>query len=360
MGRAILDTVLGLAVTPSTIGWVTAAGSHRPGIGEEVWVDAGDAGPDPVDLAAQASAVAARVRTMLAARGDRLRGVAVTWSDEAAVAAALLLESLADAGCDHVVPVRYGLAAASLAGDLEAAAVCVVEPGLATLVLPARPGAPDPVVDSHAVTDFDQVAGWLGERLASDGQRPETLMVAGSVRGMDRLGRRLESHLGMPVFVQGGAIQALARGAAQALAPHTELASTPLGAPAAGLTAGSLRGRRPRSLSYAAALLMLAVGTVTLVASLAAALSLQLGPDRSAPDLPAPQRATVARVIVPAPAPAAIPALPPPPAAPVETEDAEFGSLWDASEIGPDLSEPGGVPTLLERVRDHVFGPSGR
>ncbi len=358
MGRAILNTVLGLAVTPSTIGWVTAAGSHRPGIGEEVWVDGGDAGPDAVGLAAQASAVAARVGAMLAARGDRLRGVAVTWSDDAAVAAALLLESLADAGFDHVVPVRYGLAAASLAGGLQAAAVCVVEPGLATLVLPARPGAPEPVVDSHAVTDFDQVADWLGDRLAAGGQRPETLMVAGSVRGMDRLGRRLESHLGMPVFVQGGAIQALARGAAQALAPHAELTSTPLGAPAAGLAVGALRRHRPRPLSYVAALLMLAVGTVTLVASLAAALSLQLGPDRSAPESPVPQRATVARVVVPAPAPAAIPALPP--AAPAETEDVEFGSLWDASEIGSDLSEPGGVPTQLERVRDHVYGPSGR
>lgn len=372
MGRAILDTVLGLAITPSTIGWVMAdAGdSGCPTvIGEELSAAVSGAGPDVVALAAQAAAVAARARTMLASRGERLHGVAVTWSDEAAVGAALLLESLADADFEHVVPVRYSRAAMSLAGGIgprhAPAAVCVVEAGVATLVLP---GSPDPIVTACPIGGVDDVTGWLADALASGGRRPELLMVAGSVRGMDRLGRRLESKLSMPVFVQGGAFQALARGAALTLAPHAELTSAPLESPAAGTEMGNAGRRRVRSLSYAGALLMLAGGAVTLVSSVAAALSLQLGPNRAVPDLPPPQHATVARVAVPAAPPAAAPALPPSPAAtapPGETSEeapAEFGSLWDAPLADPDLQEPSpdGVPSLLQRVRDHIFGLPGR
>ncbi|UVO11551.1 hypothetical protein NM962_16545 [Mycobacterium sp. SVM_VP21] len=371
-----MDTVLGLAVTPSTIGWVMgdAGGSDCPTvIGDEVSVAVGDAGPDAVDLSAQASAVADRLRTMLAARGERLHGVGVTWSDEAAVGAALLLESLADAGFEHVVPVRYSQAAMSLAAGIgarhELAAVCVVEAEVATLVLPHQPDSAEAIVTAFPINDLDDVTGWLSETVAWRGQRPEVLMVAGSVRGMDRLGRRLESRLSIPVFVQGGAFQALARGAAQALAPHAELTSAPLEAPAAGVPVSNAGRRRVRSLSYAGALLMLAAGSVTLVASAAAALSLQLGPSRVEPDATRPQRATVARVAVPAaPPPAAAPALPPQPAAPVrpgedpEEAQAELGSLWDAPLAAPDLQElsPDGVPSRLERVRDHIFGSPGR
>ena len=92
MGHAILDTVLGLAITPSMIGWVMAdAGdSGCPTVaGDEVGFAGGDAGPDAVDLAMQAATVTARIRTLLAASGERLHGVAVTWSDDAAVGAAL-------------------------------------------------------------------------------------------------------------------------------------------------------------------------------------------------------------------------------------------------------------------------------
>lgn len=376
MGRAILDTVLGLAITPSTIGWTMAeaAGSGCPTvIGEEVSVAVGDGGSDAADLAAQAAAVADRVRVMLAARGERLHGVAVTWSDEAAVGAALLLESLGDAGFEHVVPVRYSQAAMSLAtgiaGRDERAAVCVVETGVATLVLPDQPDSAEAIVISCPISGLDEVTGWLADTVTSTGQRPELIMVAGSVRGMDRLGRRLESTLSLPVFVQGGAFQALARGAAQALAPQAELTSAPLEAPAAGVAIGNVGRRRVPSLSYAGALLMLAVGAVTLVASVAAALSLQLGPSRVEPDATPPQHATVARVAVPvAPPPAAAPALPPPPAAPAlpnetpEEAPADLGSLWDAPLAGPDLQEssPDGVPSRLERVRHHLYGLPGR
>lgn len=318
-------------------------------IGDEVGVDAGDAGTDAVDLAAQASAVADRVRTMVAARGERLHGVAVTWSDEAAVGAALLLEALADAGFDHVVPVRYSQAALSLAAGIGTpgarAAVCIVEADVATVILADQPDSAEPLVSATQISDVDAVTGWLGDTVATGEARPDVLVVAGSVRGMDRLGRRVESALSIPVFVQGGALQALARGAAQVLAPDAELTSALVQAPAAA-EIGELGGRRGRSRSYAGAVLMLALGAVTLVASVAAALSLQFGPSREEvePDAPPPQHATVARVAVPAapPSPAA-PVLPPPPAEPAPPieapgeEPAGLDSVWDAPPAVPEL-----------------------
>lgn len=368
-----MDTVLGLALTSTTVGWVIADGGidGSPTVsGDELGLTRGDAGLDPMHMAASASAVAGRARTLLAERGERLHGVGVTWSDEATVGAALLLELLADAGFDHVVPVRFSHAAASLTTGIgprrERTAVCVIEPGQATLVRYDGSDDADPIVSACPIAGTDEVTSWLVETLSPAGERPEVLMVAGSVRGMDRLGRRLESKLSVPVFVQAGAQQALARGAALALVPHAELIGPPLAAAAAGGQPVAIGSGRAMSRSYAGALGMLGVGAVTFVASVSAALSLQLGPDKDVPGPRPPQHVTVARVAVPA----APPALPPPAAAPAlpgempETSEApaEFGSLWDAPEMGPVPPAPpqGRVPALLDRVREHINGLPGR
>ncbi|BBX22718.1 hypothetical protein MTER_21290 [Mycolicibacter terrae] len=370
MGRAILDTVLGLAMTPTTIGWVMAEGRADgcPTVsGDEFAISRSDAGLDAVSTASSASAVAARVRTVLAGRGDRLRGVGVTWSDEAAVGAALLLESLADAGFDNVVPVRFSRAAAALTSGIgqrgQQPAVCVVEPGLATLVLFDGSGGEDPIVTACPIGGTDEVIGWLADTFGSGGRRPEVLMVAGSMRGMDRLGRRLESRLSVPVFVQAGAQQALARGAALALAPHADLPGPPVAGTPAGLRIGS---GRAMSLSYVGALTMLTGGAVTFVASLSAALSLQMVPGRDAPDVRPSEHVTVARVAVPAaPPPAAPVALPPagpaPSAEPPE-QPVEFGSLWDGPAVAPEppAPPPSSGPSLLDRFRERLPRLPGR
>ncbi|ORA79498.1 hypothetical protein BST28_11695 [Mycolicibacter kumamotonensis] len=360
-----MDTVLGLAMTPTTVGWVMAEGRADgcPTVsGDEFGITRGDAGLDAVSMAASASAVAARARAALTSRGDRLHGVGVTWSDEAAVGAALLLESLADAGFDNVVPVRFSQAAASLTSGIgrsgERPAVCVIEPGLATLVLyDGGGGDEDPIVTACPIGGTDDVIGWLADAFGARRRRPEVLMMAGSMRGMDRLGRRLESKLSVPVFVQAGAQQALARGAALALAPHADLA----GAPDGPLIGGAARRSMP--LAYAGALTMLAGGAVTFVASLSAALSLQLGPGRDVPDVRAPEHMTVARVAVPA-APPAAPA--PPPAAPgppaeLPEEPVEFGSLWDGPAVAPEPpAPPPSGRSLLDRFRERLPRLPGR
>lgn len=367
-----MDTVLGLAMTPTTLGWVMAEGQADgcPTVsGDEFGITRGDAGLDAVSMASSASAVAARVRTVLAGRGDRLHGVGVTWSDDAAVGAALLLESLADAGFDNVVPVRFARAAASLTSGIgsrgEQSAVCVIEPGSATLVFGGC-GDEDPIVTARPIGGTDEVIDWLADAFAAGGRRPETLMVAGSMRGMDRLGRRLESRLSVPVFVQSGAQQALARGAALALAPYADLTGPPVTGAPAGLRIGGLGSKRAMPLSYAAALTMLTGGAVTFVASLSAALSLQLGPGRDVPDVRPPEHVTVARVAVPAAPPPAAPAVSPPaapaPFAELPEQPVEFGSLWEGPAVAPEPPPPppSAGPSLLDRFRERIPRLPGR
>lgn len=364
-----MDTVLGLALTPTTLGWVIAEGPVEDAstvAGDEFGVDRNGPGLDAVSMAAAASAVAVRARTMTAARGDRLHGVGVTWSDDATVAAALLLESLADAGFDNVVPVRFGDAAGSLATGVGRrsgrTAVCVIEPGMATLVPLGGADAGD--ITTCAIGGTDEVTGWLADAFAAAADRPEVLLVAGSMRGMDRLGRRLESKLKVPVFVQGGAQQALARGAALALAPHADLA----GASFAGHPGGSAdRSARRMSLSYAGALTMLTGGAVTFVASVSAAVSMQLSPSKDVPNSTPPERVTMAHVAAPAKvpekasekvpemveAPAPKVEAPPPPTDTPEGALVELQTLWDAPAMEPG-PPPQGSPTLLDRFRQHI------
>ena len=365
LGHTTLDAVLGLALTPSTIGWVIAEGGVDgcPTIsGDEFAPARGESGLESASMAAAAAAVADRVRAALADRGDRLHGVGVTWSVTAAVEAALLLESLALAGFDNVVPMRFSHAAASLTNGIDQtsrnSAVCVIEPGWATVVLSPLAGdgrGADALVADCPVQSISEVADWLAEVWKSGVAPPDLLMVAGSMRGMDRLGRRLEAELSVPVFVQGAAQQALARAAALGLTSDTDLAANLVIQPA-----GSARSL---SLPYAAAMTMLAGGAVTFVASLSAALSMHWSPVRQAPEVRPHEGVTVARVAVPAAAiePAAPRPLAPggPAAAPApqaqmkSAEPAEIGSLWETPPVAP-ASPPAGKPSLLDRVRDRV------
>lgn len=135
--------MLGLAITSSTIDWVMLEGgdSGCPTVTEgQVTVADGAAGPEPAELADAASAVAERARAMLSAGGERLHGVAVSWSDEASAGAAMLLEWLTDADFDHVVPVRYQQAVSGPA--LARIAALTAMPHTELAGYPAAAGAP--------------------------------------------------------------------------------------------------------------------------------------------------------------------------------------------------------------------------
>lgn len=114
-----MDTVLGLSMTPTTVGWVLADGHDSDGATlarDEFAVQPRSGGVDAVNASEQAAAAVLRVQTMVETQGERLRGVGVTWSADAVAEAALLVESLTDAGFDNVLPVRFDQAAESLTG----------------------------------------------------------------------------------------------------------------------------------------------------------------------------------------------------------------------------------------------------
>src|SRR5699024_4089988 len=90
------------------------------------------AGVRAVNTSAQLMTAVLRAEAKAIERGQRLHAIGVTWSDDAAAEAALLLEAVTDAQFDNVVPVRSAQAGETVARSLaavvgyEKTAVCVL------------------------------------------------------------------------------------------------------------------------------------------------------------------------------------------------------------------------------------------
>jgi hypothetical protein len=141
--RKILDTVLGLSVTPTTAGWVLAEGHGADGtiLDHHELQLPGGAGVRAVNTAEQVAAEVLRAKAVADACDHRVRIIGVTWTDEASTEAALLLEALTDAGFDNVVPIRLLDAVETLAQAIapvigyQQTAVCILEHEWATVVM---------------------------------------------------------------------------------------------------------------------------------------------------------------------------------------------------------------------------------
>ncbi|HET9877553.1 MAG TPA: hypothetical protein VFQ37_17640 [Mycobacterium sp.] len=362
-----MDPVLGLSLTPTTVGWVVVDEQGVNGAmlsRDELTVGRHCGGGDSANTSEQAAAAVLCLQAMVEERGQRLRGVGVTWSGDAAAEAALLLESLTEAGLDNVVPVRFRQAAESLTGAVgpiarsDQIAACIVEPGMATVVMMDGCGDDAAGTAQHATEGEDDLTSWLTRLFTPEGWWPGALVVAGSGTALDKLAARLGSTLAIPVFAQTGAHLALAHGAALALAPCAEFAETPLDGAPVDFDRGPVRSR---TLSYAGALTMLVAGVLTFVVSLSTALSLQLIPAKELP--PAEQVAHGSTT--PSVARAAAPAVTPSPALP--EAPVSLGSLWEgapaedggAASVRPPAPtavapQPSGPRSLLNRVLEHM------
>lgn len=103
-----MDTVLGLSITPTTLGWVLAEGHGADGAildRNELELHSGR-NAQAIHTAEQLAAEVLLAHEVAAAGDHRLRVIGVTWNAEASAQAALLVESLTGAGFDNVVPVR--------------------------------------------------------------------------------------------------------------------------------------------------------------------------------------------------------------------------------------------------------------
>lgn len=339
-----MNAVLGLSMTPTTVGIVLVDGHDADSATmDHETLAVPDWLPDsPRSGAAQTSQAAVdavrRSEALASARGLRLQSIGVTWSDDAELEASLLLKSLANSGFDNVVPVRLPEATEALARGIaqvigyQTTAVCVIEPDSAiALIVHSGDGSVQTAV-SHAVESEQQLVNWLEAVFNGADWRPAALVVVGSAGAFDVLLPRLQQALGIPVFTPAEAELALARGAA--------LASTHSAGPAAGTRTADGTGfgfapfvydadaaqvretARARSRrAQAGPIAMLVGGALTFVVSASLAIGLQLSPEEANSSVIPQHRPAAAdqpAVVRHTPPPAAVPAaiVEPPPQAP--------------------------------------------
>jgi hypothetical protein len=314
-----LDTVVGLSLTSTSVGWVLVEGRDAAGsiLDHDDFQVRSGGGVRAVSTAQQTTIAVLDAQAAAASYDQRLHVIGVTWSDEAAADAALLLESLTGAGFDNVVPIRLHDACDMLARAIapvvgyDKAAVCVLD-GESTIVVMVD------TCDGEPQTAIKELPGgasrlvqWLTTLFDRSSWQPGGIVVVGLDEDLEALSWRLEKAVPVPVITQSGAQLALARGAALASAQSTQFTD-----PEMVEAVNSKRGERgsSRRHAYAGAVGMLVAGAVTFVASLSFALVPNRGPvqhvvHRAAPPpvvhAPAPQPAAVeVRVARPTPAPA--------------------------------------------------------
>jgi len=360
-----VDAVLGLSMTPTSVGLVLVEGQDADGATmdrDSIAFTDGD-----LPTSEQATAAVLRTEAIAATRGLRLHSIGVTWSEDADLQASMLMESLSESGFDNVVAIRMPEATEALARGIadvlgyDTTAVCVVEPeSVISLIVNTSDGAVQTAFN-HSVDSDDALISWLSTIFARADWAPEALVVVGSAGHLDPLLHRLEDALAVPVFAPEEAKLALARGAALASAQSTEM---PLAALDDGFVVDArsdhaeqlligAKNKRRRTLATVGPAAMLAVGAVTFVVSVSIAVSLQLTPTRTAqPSEPVPAARVevpeVARVeppaapppvaVAPAPVVEAAPP-PPPPEAPAPVVDEAPVAVVDSPAEAPPVDE---------------------
>jgi hypothetical protein len=308
-----LDTVLGLSLTSTAVGWVLVEGRDADGAildHDDFEVRTGG-GMRAVNTSEQATAAVLSAQSSTTGHDQRLHVIGVTWSDEAAAEAALLLESLTDAGFDNVVPIRLEQASEMLARGIapvvgyDKAAVCVLDGDSATVVMVDTCDDEPQSAVKYLPGGNGRLIQWLTTMFDRSSWQPNGVVVVGADDDLDALSRRLEKALPVPVITQTGAQLALARGAALASAQSAFTDSDMTES----INPNRLQHRASRPQSYAGAMTMLVAGAVTFVASLSLAVGPRLIPDR----VPGPVQHVVHKSATPPVAQA-----PPPPPTAVE------------------------------------------
>jgi hypothetical protein len=360
-----VDAVLGLSMTPTSVGLVLVEGQDADGATmdrDSIHFTDGD-----VHSSQQATAAVLRTEAIAATRGLRLHSIGVTWSEDADLEASMLMESLTESGFDNVVAIRMPEATEALARGIAdvlgyaTTAVCVIEPeSVISLIVNTSDGAVQTAFN-HSVDSDEALISWLSTVFTRADWAPEALVVVGSAGDLDPVLHRLEDALSVPVYAPEEAKLALARGAALASAQSTEMPRAALDeafvvearSDRAEQSTRGVRDKRRRRLATVGPLAMLAVGAVTFVVSVSIAVSTQLSPTRTAqPSNPVPavraETPAVVRAVPPVapPPPAAVPeepvveaTPPPPPEAPAPVYDEAPVAVVDSPAEAPPVDE---------------------
>lgn len=232
-GVAATDVVLGLSMTPTSVGLVMLEGSDADGVtmDRDAFQVRSRGRAGAVQTCERAAAAVMRSEAIAATHGHRLHSIGVTWSDDAYAEATLLLKSLSESGFHNVVPVRFPEATEALARGVadsagyQTTAVCVIEPETpetaVTLIVHADPHNHEDVIQTarnHVVETEEDLLRWLSAVFTRADWQPEALVMVGSGGDLNTLLPTLEDVLDVPVFTPAEAELALARGAAMASA----------------------------------------------------------------------------------------------------------------------------------------------
>lgn len=354
----MLDAVLGLSMTPTSVGLVLVEGQDADGATMDG--NAFDVHRGAIETSEQATAAVLRTEAFAATRGLRLHSIGVTWSEDADAEASALLRSLSESGFDNVIAIRLPEATEALARGMAAVlgfattAVCVIEPdAVITLVVNTSDGAVQTAFN-HAIDSDESLISWLSTVFTKADWQPEALVVVGSAGGFESILPQLEDALSVPVFAPAEAELALARGAALASAQTIELPLEELDDEFAGrfhygADEGSSAGRHHRAAERTAprgrtgAVTMLVAGVLTFVVSVSIAVSMELAPRRDAGPEPIP----AANAETPAAVQAIPPAMPPPVSIPPAPEAVEVAPPPEAPVVDaapPEVSIPAEAP----------------
>jgi hypothetical protein len=307
-----VDAVLGLSMTPTSLGLVVVGGADEADGGS-----AGDAFALPVDGGTDVRAAAQQVTAAVEAisAGRRLKSIGLTWSEDAGAEAAMLMNSLSESGFGNVVPIRLPEATEALARGMadvigyRTTAVCVIEPDTVIALIVHRGDGGVQTAINHGIDSDESLIGWLSAVFTKADWQPEALVVVGSAGDFGAVLPRLEDALSVPVFAPDEAPLALARGAALASTHSLDM----LFDEAALAPVGGGRHAAGRRVTATGALTgVLAAGVLTFVVSASVAVAVALSPEHAAA---APRPAAASAAIPEAVVPAAAPVMAPPPAA---------------------------------------------
>jgi hypothetical protein len=337
-GKGIdVDTVLGLSLTPTSLGLVLVEGQVADG----ATLDS-----DLLDASCSdhIGAAAARARDIAAGGVYRLDAVGMTWSDDAAGEATLLHDALAEFGFDNVAAVPLAEASKALACGIadvvgyRTTAVCVIElESVFVVVVDTRLDSAE--THSQVVTGVDESVRWLAQLLDREGLRPDGVVIVGSGADVDAVASGLQAALPLPVFVPTEGQLALARGAA------VVAALTPGITAMAGDFGPAGRHRRGWALPQAGMFSVLVAAVVTFVVSVSLVVGLKLTGATEATPVVRPQTESAAAQPPAAPLPAAeVPVIssPTPAAVPPQTEVLSKAAPVPAPQVVD--PEPAGPP----------------
>jgi hypothetical protein len=226
-----LQTVLGLSMTSTSVGWVLLdrEGPDAFTLDHDAFdVQSGAEGTAPDT--SKHTAAARGAQAIATASGHKVGSVQMTWSEDIEADATALLKSLADLGFDNVVPIPLNQATqtwaieAGRANEHDKTALCVLEPGTATIMVIATGAGSVRTAVTNTREHAADLVDWLTTIFNRDGWLPESLHLVGSRDDLDVVTGPIGDALPIPVFDSVDTQLALARGAALA-ATHSHVAA---------------------------------------------------------------------------------------------------------------------------------------